>query len=239
MRYIVTLAAALVLVAAPVARAENIVAGPNSTYLTPNPTMDQGEPLTFYSFDVPNHDVTAEQKGTDGKPLFRTDLIGAGDSAFVEGSQYLTSGAYPFFCSIHANMRGTLTVTSAGTPATRPGPGGPGGPADTKKPKVGVKVRSGGVRGVRRSGKLQVEVSVDEGAKVALKAVTTASGRRVTIARGAVNLSAAGTRRETLKLTRAGKRALAGRSRAAVKVSARAVDPAGNAGTAKAGRTLR
>jgi plastocyanin len=237
MRFAFTLAVALLLLAAPVARAENIVAGPNSTYLTTSPSMDQGEPLMFHSFDAPNHDVTAEQKGPDGKALFHTPLIGFGDSAFVEDSQYLTAGQYAFFCSIHANMRGTLTVTSAGTPATRPGPGTP---ADTQKPRVNVKVRSGGLRGVRRSGKLQVEVTVDEGAKVALKATTRSSGRTVTIATGQVNdLTGAGTRRETLRLTRAGKRALAGRSRAAVTLTARAVDSAGNAGTAKAGRTLR
>jgi plastocyanin len=233
MRLAFTLAVGLALLAAPVAHAENIVAGPNSTYLTTSPSMDQGEPLTFYSFDVPNHDVTAEQKGADGKPLFSTPLIGPGDSAFVEGSQYLTAGEYPFFCTIHANMRGSLTVTSAGTPAPRPGAGDP---ADTKKPGVTAKIRSRDVGAVRRSRKLQVEVAVDEGAKVTLTATT----RNATIARGQIdNLTGAGSRRETLRLTRAGKRALAGRSRAPVTLTARAVDTAGNAATARAARTLR
>jgi hypothetical protein len=195
--------------------------------------MDQGEPLTFYTFDVPNHDVTAEQKGADGKPLFSTPLIGFGDSAFVEGSQYLTAGQYAFFCTIHANMHGTLTVSSAGSPAPRPGGGDP---ADTKKPGVTARIRSGDVGRVRRSGKLQVEVAVDEGASVTLRAST----RNVTIASGRIsNLTGAGSRRETLRLTRAGKRALAGRSRAPVTLTARAVDSAGNAGTARAARTLR
>lgn len=236
MRHVTTLAAALTLFAAPVARAENIVAGPNTTYLTTSVTIDQGEALTFYSFDVPNHDVTATDKDGDGKALFYTPLIGAGESAFVENSQYLTTGTYGFFCSIHANMQGTLTVTGSGTPAPRPGPGTP---PDAQKPGVKVKVRSGGVAGVRRSGKLLVEVSVDEAAKVTMKAVARLSGRKVTIATGGVDLTGAGTRREALKLTRAGKSALAGRSRAAVTLTARAVDPAGNAGAAKAGRTLK
>jgi plastocyanin len=237
MRTALTLAAALALAAAPAADAENIVAGPNSTYLTTSPSMDQGEPLTFYSFDVPNHDVTATDKGADGQPLFKTPLIGFGDTAFVEGSQYLTAGQYGFICSIHANMVGTLTVTGAGTPAPQPGAGGA---ADTKRPTVGVKIRSAKLGRVRRSGRLPVEVSVDEAAAVALTARARIGRRQVTIASGRVNdLTGAGSRRETLRLSRAGKRALAGRSRVAVSVTARAEDPAGNSASAKAGRTLR
>ena len=226
---------ALALLAAPAAQADqSIVAGPNSTYLTTNVTMDQGEPLTFHSFDVPSHDVSAHDKGPDGKPLFSTPLIGGGESAFVEGSQYLTSGSYAFLCTNHANMHGTLTVSSAGTPAKRPGAGDP---ADAKKPGVSVKIRSGGARAARRSGSLQVEVSVDEAAKVGLKATARASGKKVTIATGSVKLTGAGKRQETLKLTKAGKRAL--RSRAAVTVTATATDSAGNTGSAKASRTLK
>ena len=85
MRNALTLAAALGLLAAPAAHAENIVAGPNTTYLTTNPSMDQGEPLTLYSFDVPNHDVTATDKGADGKPLFSTPLIGFGEIGVRRG----------------------------------------------------------------------------------------------------------------------------------------------------------
>ena len=235
MRYAITFALALALCAAPPAYADqSIVAGPNSTYLTTDVTMAQGEPLTFHSFDVPNHDVLAHDKGPDGKPLFKTDLIGAGESAFVEGSQYLTSGSYGFLCSIHSNMHGTLTVTSAGTPAKRPGPGDP---ADSKKPSVSVKLRTGGARAARRSGRLQVEVSVDEAAEVSLKATARRSGRKVTVATGSVKLSSAGKRQESLRLTKAGKRAL--RSRARVTVTARAVDSAGNAGTATHSKTLK
>jgi len=236
MKLALTLAAAVALLAAPAAHAENIVAGPNTTYLTTSPSMDQGEPLTLYSFDVPNHDVRATDKGADGEPLFGTPLIGFGGSAFVEGSQYLTTGQYGFFCSIHANMVGTLTVTGAGTPAERPGPASP---ADTMRPGVTVKLRSTRLTRVRRSRKLLVEVAVDEGASVALRAVARNSRRTVTLARGRVNLPAAGSRRETLRLTKSGAKALAGRSRARVTVTANAVDPAGNAARAKAGRALR
>ena len=49
--------------------------------------------------------------GPDNGPLFHTPLIGQNQEAFVEGSQYLTTGSYAFVCSIHQNMTGTLTVT--------------------------------------------------------------------------------------------------------------------------------
>jgi plastocyanin len=238
MRKILTLAAPLALVIAPAAHAQTaIVAGPgaaSTSYLTPSVTMDQGEALTFYSFDAQAHDVTAKDKGADGKPLFMTPLIGAGDEAMVEGSQYLTAGSYDFFCSIHPNMEGTLTVTSAGMPKPRPSPGNPL-PPDTTRPKVTLKVKSAGIAKVRRTRKLAVEVSVDEAAKVEMKATRG----KTTIATGAVNLTGAGKRQETLKLTAAGRKALKGRARAAVKVTARAVDTAGNVGTAKVGRTLK
>lgn len=57
------------------------------------------------------HDVVAEDAGPDGMPLFRTPLIGTGQSAPVEGLDRVESGrSYGFFCSLHTNMRGTLTV---------------------------------------------------------------------------------------------------------------------------------
>jgi plastocyanin len=236
MRRILTLAAFMALLVAPVAHAQ-VVAGPGSAttgYLTSSVTIDQGEPLTFYNFDPIQHDVTASQKGSDGKPLFASDLIGAGDSADVVGTKFLTTGSYGFFCSIHPNMVGTLTVSSAGTPAPKPGPGNPL-PPDTTRPTVTLKIKSAGIAKVRRARKLAVEVSVDEAASVALKA----KSGKTTIATGSVKLTGAGRRQETLKLTAAGRKSLKGRSRAAVKVTARAVDTAGNVGTATAGRTLR
>ena len=227
------------LAAAPAASAdEEIQAGPPARFTTPNPTMDQGEPLFFRNLDVQDHDVTARATGPDGRPLFGTPLIGQGERQFVEGSQYLTTGRYDFFCSIHPNMTGTLTVTSAGTPATRRAPGAPA-PADNAAPSVRLKVRSGRLGRVRRSRKLQVEVTVNEAAKVALRAVARVGGRNVTIARGEVELPGAGTRRENLRLTRAGRRALRGRSRLAASVRARAVDRAGNAGATTVRSRLR
>jgi hypothetical protein len=226
------------LLLAPAAYAdERIQAGPPNRYLTPNPTMDQGEPLYFENSDVQDHDVTSRANAADGKPLFSSDLIGRGERAFVNNSQYLTTGQYQFFCSIHTDMTGTLTVTSAGTPASRGGPGGggqPGGAGDKEAPKVTLKVRSGKIGRVRRSRKLQVQVTVNEAAKVTLGATARVGRKNVKIATGSVNLTGAGVRREGLGLTSAGRKALKRRSRLAVSVSARAVDRAGNAARSRA-----
>ena len=217
---------------------EAVVAGPPSLFLTQSVTIDQGEPLTFYNFDVLGHDVTAVENGGDGQPLFNSPIIGVGESAFVEGSQYLSTGSYDFLCSIHQNMQGTLTVTGAGAPVTRPGPGDPP-PSDTTRPKVEVAILSAGTARVRRARKLALEVAVDEAATIALRATARARGRVTTLGKGRVDLTGAGKRRQLLKLTRAGRKALAKRARLRVTVTARAKDRAGNVSKAKTSRLLK
>jgi plastocyanin len=97
-------------------------------FTTKQVTMAQGERLTFQNNDsTARHNVVARMNGPDGKPLFESDTIGGGQSAFVNGSQYLKTGTYDFYCTLHGNMTGTLTVTSEGTPATPPPTSGGGG----------------------------------------------------------------------------------------------------------------
>ena len=214
-----------------VARADKaIVSAPQTIYLTPQVTMDQGEPLTLYNFDTAGHDVTSVAQHPGGTPLFSTPIIGFGEAAFVVGSQYLTTGSYEFFCSIHQYMVGTLTVTSAGTPVPSPGSGPK--PADTAAPVLALRFEG------RRKRKLLAEVSVDEPATVALNAVARVSGRRVTVAKGTVDFTGAGRRKPALALTRAGRSALARPGRLGVTLSARAVDRAGNVSSARVKRRL-
>ncbi|MFL5884922.1 MAG: hypothetical protein ACJ77M_07620, partial [Thermoleophilaceae bacterium] len=91
-----------------------IVAGPGAvytTYATPVATASKGGSLSFVNLDAPAHDVTADQKGPDGKPLFHSALAGLGEVAPVEGLDRVESGkSYGFFCSIHPGMHGTLLV---------------------------------------------------------------------------------------------------------------------------------
>src|SRR5688572_24512355 len=113
----------MLVLAAPAAGA--IVAAPSSQYLTPSATIDQGEALTFYNFDLAGHDVTSVTNGPGARPLFASPTIGLFESAAVEGVQYLTTGSYAFICSVHPFMAGSLTVTSAGSPVPRPTPATP------------------------------------------------------------------------------------------------------------------
>jgi plastocyanin len=217
---------------------QQIQASPSIRYTATSVTMDQGERLTFQNLDVADHDVTATKRGADGKVLFGTPLIGTGEEAFVEGSQFLTTGDYDFVCSIHANMQGTLHVTSAGTPVPR-SVGPPPGPADRKAPAMRVKFRSASTSRVRRARELVVDVSVNEAAKVGLTAAARVGRRKLTLASGSAELTGAGTRRPKLTLTQAGRRLLARRRRVTVTVTARAVDSAGNRSSASARRTLK
>jgi plastocyanin len=213
-----------------------------TTYATTGVTMDQGERLTFQNLDITAHDVTAQTRAADGKPLFATPLIGTGEESFVEGSQYLTTGDYPYVCSIHANMVGTLHVTSGGTPVPRPGGGGGGGggaPADKTKPKLKLRLVSTRASRVRRIGRLVAEVSVNEAAKVALTAKARSGRKVVTIAAGAAELTTAGTRRPELRLTRAGRKLLKAKRRLPVKITAKAIDSAGNTSSAGARGTIK
>ena len=91
-----------------------VVAGPgaaSTTYATPVMVTQPGGSLSFANLDVAQHDVTAVQKGPNGKPLFQSPLIGLGQTAAVDGADRLTAGqTYDFFCSIHPGMRGQLIV---------------------------------------------------------------------------------------------------------------------------------
>ena len=90
-----------------------VVAGPGATYTTyatPVVTIQKGQGLNFVNLDTPQHDVTADQKGGDGRPVFQSKLGGLGQVVPVDGVDRLASGSYGFFCSIHPGMRGTLVV---------------------------------------------------------------------------------------------------------------------------------
>jgi polyvinyl alcohol dehydrogenase (cytochrome) len=91
-----------------------IVAVPGSTYTTyatPVMVTQVGGPLSFMNFDLPQHDVVADDKGPDGRPLFQSKLSGLGEVAPVEGLDRVKSGqTYGFFCSLHPGMRGSLIV---------------------------------------------------------------------------------------------------------------------------------
>jgi cytochrome c oxidase subunit 2 len=78
----------------------------------PNPlTIKVGDTIAVENKDIAPHTVTNGKDATDptmGK-LFDTSIINAGDSAEIVAAG-LDPGEYPYFCSVHPYMTGTLTV---------------------------------------------------------------------------------------------------------------------------------
>jgi plastocyanin len=229
-------ALAILAVAAGVASAGTIYAGPPSQFIGGDITVAQGEKVTFTNGDTMAHDVTASTKGADGKPLFASAQIGAGQSAPVEGVEYLTTGAYEYICSIHPFMKATITVSSEGTPAPRPGGGGSPAPgpsspstADTAAPSISLKLLDRKRSAVARRKALQVSVKSNEDATVT---VTARSGK-TTFATGSGKPG-----KLSLKLTKAGLKAARGSKAVRLSLIAKAKDAAGNASSATASGKL-
>ena len=202
---------------------ETITARPRDEFASPRTTIDQGEKVTLRNSDISGHDVTSSRKSADGKPLFRSELVAPGSSGPVEGTEYLTTGSYPFVCSVHPGMDATLVVTSAGTPVPRPEP-----------PRLTIKITSGDLQRVVNRGKLKLRVTSTK-AEVKLAARTKSR----TLGRKTVDFASVGTRTVTLSLSKAARNSLRGRSSAKVTATGTATDAAGQTDKATASRTLR
>lgn len=89
-----------------------VTAGPEATsagFAPPVVALPQGSTLTFVNGDTMTHDVTSEAK-QDGAPLFKAPFTGSGTTSAVKGVEDLKAGTYPFFCSLHTQMKGQLTI---------------------------------------------------------------------------------------------------------------------------------
>jgi plastocyanin len=101
------------------------VGSPSTTLTIPNGASVQGNPsyeptpltvkvgdtIAVENKDISPHTVTNGKDATDptmGK-LFDTSIINAGDSGEIVTAD-LKPGEYPFFCSVHPYMTGSLTV---------------------------------------------------------------------------------------------------------------------------------
>lgn len=114
--------AALLAAGSAFAASQTIVAadpGGNNSFSQGIYTTDQGEKVPFQNIGANQHNATATVNGPDGKSLFSSPTIGTG-STVVEGTQYLTTGTYPFICTVHPQMAATLQVTANGVPVPRP-----------------------------------------------------------------------------------------------------------------------
>jgi plastocyanin len=215
------------LLAVPALAADHTIsAGPAPlTFAEKDVTIDQGDTLTFRNDDSSGakHDVTAD----GDKPLFESDTIDAGKSAPVEGVEFLKTGDYPFHCSVHPFMKGTLHVTANGTPQSGP-------PPDTIPPSASVAIADSKISAVLERRALRVALTSNEPSRFKL----SASSGRTTIAKGTLTLT--GTKRTgAISLTRAGRRLLGHARRITVRLRASVNDAAGNRSAASATRKLR
>ena len=85
------------------------VVAQQNTFVPGDVVIRQGDSLTLTNADLAVHDVTASDVGPNG-PLFRSATIGPGKQAPVLGVSALDPGLYPFVCSVHDGMVGTLQV---------------------------------------------------------------------------------------------------------------------------------
>ena len=224
------LAAGLLLAFAAPAQAGEITTMPTGDRFSSSTfTIDQGESTTFRNTDLAvSHNVVAN--GTEGgKPLFESDIIDAGASGPVRGTEFLVTGSYPFRCTLHPGMDATLVVSSAGTPKPKPGSAG-----DTTPAQGSVAIADSRIAPVLKRRALKVRATTNEAAKF----VFTAKSGRTTIAKGSADV--ADSKTVSLRLTRAGRRLLSrAKRRVKVTVSAAITDGAGNSSSASKSRYLR
>jgi plastocyanin len=189
-----------------------IIGQPDNTYSAPSYTIDQGEVAQF-QVTGSTHTVTANQNGPDGKALFRTPII-SGGTVGVNGTQFLGAGDYTFFCMVHpSTMQATLHVSANGTPQARPS-----ATLALRTTKISKALKKGLLVGINASTKLD---GVGIIAKLGKMTIGQSNG---------VSL-AAGQQVDVVKLSKAGKTKLRGRSTA--KVSVTAEIPFGSAASAK------
>ena len=152
------------------------------------------------------HNVTGDANGPDGKPLFRTGNVPAGQMREIDGTQYLSAGSYAFFCSLHPGMTGTLPVSDG--LGTDPKP----------RPDISLKVKSKKLGKVVDSGKLKVKVKAKEPTPAEGIRLKGKKGKKAITKGKSLNLAAGAAKTVKLKLSDRGLDKLAGADSAKVKV---------------------
>ena len=229
------LAVAGALFAAPALGDATITAGPlPNQYATKDVTIDQGQAITFQNSDqTAFHDVTADQNGSNGKPLFGSESIKGGQTAPVTGVEYLTTGDYGFHCSLHPFMTGTIHVTGNGTPKPHTPDNPAPNPADTTPPDATVTILDSRISKVLEHRGLRVHVSTSEPARFQMSA--TSGKTRVAVG----TFTSKGSKTVKLDLTKKGKQLLFKASTVKLKLTAKVNDAADNKSAASATRVLR
>jgi hypothetical protein len=179
----------------------------DDTDFSMNGAIDVSGEGVFDNQDDVTHNVTADAKGPDGKPLFRSGNTPGETMRQIQGTEYLGIGTYPFHCSIHPVMRGEFS-----TEAGRPGDPVP-------RPEISLKLKSKKLEKVVKSGKLKVKVSAGEPTMAENIKLKGRKGKKAVTKAKKLNLAAGGSKTVKLKLSKRGEQKLAGLDSAKVKVA--------------------
>jgi hypothetical protein len=175
--------------------ADKIVSGTSCCTFAGGPYFqDLGENPLYQNpaeADAP-HNVTSVAAGPDGASLFASETIAPGDSSVVDGTQYLSAGAYPFYCTLHGqSMSGVLTVQGEKGEVV-------------PRPKIDVAIPSQRLRTVRRTGKVKVRVSaVTEAGSVILR---VSRGNKLVALKSGLSLAAGTSRTIAVPLSKSGRK---------------------------------
>ena len=212
---------------------ETITATTGTRFAAERYEIDQGEALFLRNDDVSGakHDVQSTANGEYRGALFSSDLTEQGKTAPVEGADQLTTGSYPFICSIHPSMKGTLVVNGNGTPKPRPGakpvaPGEEPPAADQSAPEPSLNFGTLRAAALKRSRRITLKVGADEA--VTMKVTVRVAKAKVT---QSLKLSSRGTRKVRLVLSKRIRKAIFRGRRVYITVDVE--DAAGNLGVAK------
>lgn len=145
------------------------------------------------------HNLVASADGPDGNELFETPLLSVNETAPVNGAQYLEPGSYPFVCTIHFGMGGTLAVS---------------GPGALPRPAIDVSIATSKLRKVQK-GKLKLKV---EAATASPDVSVFAKFQGSLGIASDIDLAAGESRVVTLRLTKAAKKRFKGLKRAKISV---------------------
>lgn len=113
----------LALAAGPAGAAQHHVAIEDYAYKAANLSVEQGDTVTWTNHDSVAHDVVV----TSGPESFRSPLLSTGESW---SHTFSTAGSYSYICSLHPDMRASVTATAAPPPPTTAAPA----PVPTQQP---------------------------------------------------------------------------------------------------------
>jgi plastocyanin len=123
-------AAAVVLgLSSPAAASNHAVMIEQYAYSPAALTVEQGDTVTWTNHDSVQHDVLV----TSGPATFQSPMLGQGQSW---SHTFTVAGSYSYICSVHPDMRGSVTARAKATAAPKPAQTKKAAPAPAAAPQT-------------------------------------------------------------------------------------------------------